>query len=242
MAAKAAPIAGLAATLGEVDQLNRSRALFAVALGGVLLYVVLDAAVQSLPPFYDPIIQPESDLAVGPYGYLMTLNFVNRGILSLSFLFALFLAANVDDVPGPRFRMGGYLFGVWSLGALFLAALPTDVPPNPVSLHGALHFVVAVFAFIGGAFGALYLSRGMATVRTLSRARKVALPLAYIAVALLVVELFGSILFPGLNANYGGVLERAYLGSILLWIGLVSSVMIANSSPKPLRTAPKGPR
>ena len=152
----------LATPPDELGQARRSRALFAMAMVGVALYVVLDAVAQSLPPHYSLLSQPESDLAVGPYGYIMTLNFITRGVLSLCFLFALALTANSGDVMGRRFRRGGYLFAVWSVGALLLAAFPTDVPSTPLSWHGAVHLAVAVAAFLGGASGAFYLTLGMA--------------------------------------------------------------------------------
>ena len=210
----------------EVIQTRRSRLLFAVAIAAIVLYVILDAIAQSLPPHYSPISQAESDLAVGPYGYVMTLNFINRGVLSLCFLFALLLTANSSDTTSPRFMRGSYLFAVWSIGALLLAAFPTDVPATPVSWHGAVHLVVAILAFLGGAFGALYISLGMAGNKPVAKARGAALPLAAIAVVLCLVELLDG-LTPGLNANYGGLVERLFLGSVLLWIGSVSAVMLA---------------
>jgi len=216
----------LATCPDEVIQTRRSRLLFAVAIAAIVLYVILDAIAQSLPPHYSPISQAESDLAVGPYGYVMTLNFINRGVLSLCFLFALLLTANSSDTTSPRFMRGSYLFAVWSIGALLLAAFPTDVPATPVSWHGAVHLVVAILAFLGGAFGALYISLGMAGNKPVAKARGAALPLAAIAVVLCLVELLDG-LTPGLNANYGGLVERLFLGSVLLWIGSVSAVMLA---------------
>jgi len=218
----------------ETSQADRARLLFAIALVGVVLYVALDAVAQSLPPHYSPIRQAESDLAVGPYGYIMTLNFVNRGVLSLCFLFAVMLAANSSDTATPRLRRGAWLFAAWSVGALLLAAFPTDVPAVPVSWHGAIHLVVAVIAFLGGAFGALYISLGMAGNRTMGRARGVAVPLAYLAVLLCVVDIFGGAIARGFFAHYGGLIERMFLGSVLLWIVLVSVVMLE----RPMTEAP----
>ena len=196
--------------------------LFAAAIAGVFLYIALDALAQALPPYYSPISQVESDLAVGPYGYVMTLNFINRGVLSLCFLFALALTANASDVMGRRFRRGAYLFAIWSVGALVLAAFPTDVPATPISWHGAIHLLVAILAFLGGAFGALYVSLGMAGNRLLGRAHGIALPLAWIAVALCLVELLGAATL----SSYGGLIERLFLGSVLLWVVAVSLVML----------------
>ena len=211
-------------------QSSRARILFACAIVGIILYFVLDVVAQSLPPHYSPIGQAESDLAVGPYGYVMTLNFINRGMLSLCFLFGLLLTAYATGTPGVRFRRGACAFSVWSIGALLLAAFPTDVPPTPVSWHGAVHLLVAVLAFIGGAAGALYISLGMARGGTVAGVRRVAVPLAALCVVLCVVELLGGSVAPGFFSRDGGLVERLFLGSVLLWVGAVSTMMLTTSS------------
>ena len=216
----------MAATPDELGQARRARFLFGVALAGIVLYVILDAVAQSLPPHYSPISQAESDLAVGPYGIVMAVNFINRGVLSLCFLFALALTANSTDTMSHIFRRGGWLFGVWSVGALLLAAFPTDVPATPVSWHGAIHLVVAILAFVGGAFGAFYLSMGMTGNKPLARAKGVAVHLSYLAVALCAVEILGSFVLPHAFADYGGLIERVFLASVFLWVGAVSLVVL----------------
>lgn len=207
--------------------------LFVLVIAGIILYLILDTVAQSLPPRYSPISQAESDLAVGPYGYIMTINFLNRGILSLGFLFALALTANSPETTSAGFRRGAYLFAVWSIGALFLAAFPTDVPAAPISWHGAIHLVVAALAFLGGAFGALYISLGMAGNSATARARGAALPISIISVALCLIELLGGFVVPHLFANYGGLIERLFLGSVLLWVGLVSAILVRREKNTP---------
>ena len=216
----------MATTPDELGQAKRARFLFAVTLAGIFLYLILDAVAQSLPPHYSPISQAESDLAVGPYGIIMAVNFINRGVLSLSLIFALALTANSSDTMTIQFRKGGWLFGVWSVGALLLAAFSSDVPPPPMSWHGAVHLVVAILAFLGGAFGALYISWGMTGNRPLARAKGVAEPLSYLAVALCAVEILGGFVLPGAFADYGGLIERLFLASVLVWEGVVSMIML----------------
>lgn len=131
--------------------------------------------------------------------------------------------------PGAHVFSSSLLSWASSVGALLLAAFPTDVPSTPISWHGAVHLVVAIFAFLGGAFGALYLSIGMAGNRALARARGVALPLACLAVVLCIAEISGGFVVPGLYADYGGLIERLFLGSVLLWVGAVSAVMLSRS-------------
>ena len=216
----------------DFTQSKRARYLFVGVIAGIILYVILDALAQSLPPHYSPISQAESDLAVGQYGYVMTLNFINRGVLSLSFLFGLVLTVYSMDAANLRFRRGAYAFAVWAVGALLLAAFPTDVPATPVSWHGAVHLLVAIAAFLGGAFGPLYISLGMVGNDLLARVRSIALPLAALSVVLCLVELLGAFVAPGLSAHYGGLLERLFLGSVLLWMGIVSARMLMVAPPK----------
>jgi hypothetical protein len=73
----------------NLTKLSRVRQLSAIVDAQIILYVVLDAIVQVLPPHYSPISQAESLLAVGPYGYIMTVNFLNRGVFSLLFVYVL---------------------------------------------------------------------------------------------------------------------------------------------------------
>ncbi len=235
------PPSSLATTPDELGQAKRARFLFGVALAGIFLYLILDVIAQSLPPHYSPISQAESDLAVGPYGYIMAVNFINRGVLSLSFLFALALTANSSDMMSYVFRRGGWLFGLWSVGALLLAAFPTDVPATPMSWHGAIHLVVAIWSFIGGAFGAFYLSMGMTGNNPLARARGVAVPLSYLAVALCAVEILGAFVLPGAYASYGGLIERLFLASVFVWVGAVSLVMLTKPKAPEVVQVPEPP-
>jgi Protein of unknown function (DUF998) len=188
----------------------------------------LDAVAQLLPPHYSPISQAESDLAVGKFGYIMTVNFLNRGALSLEFLFALMGTFRLTEGGISRYRGGFYLLGAWAVGAILLAFFPTDVPPIPVSWHGAIHLVVAIIAFIGGAFGAFWISYRMDGVKTFRGLRRIALPIAALASILCLLDLSGSFFAPRIAEHYGGLIERLFLGSVLLWIGVVSAYMLRN--------------
>jgi Protein of unknown function (DUF998) len=199
-----------------------STKLFWTVIFEIVLYVVLDIVAQALPPHYSPISQAESDLAVGNFGVIMTINFLNRGILSLLFIFAFLQTVNLTKVPQSQFRAGTYLLGIWAVGALILAIIPTDVPPTPISWHGAIHLVIAIIAFIGGAFGTLAISLNLGENQALIRLRRIALPLSEIVVLFWIIEFILPIAFPHLNGSIGGLTERLFLGSVLLWIGVVS--------------------
>lgn len=205
-----------------------TRSLFWVVLVEISLYVLLDAVAQSLPPHYSPIRDAESALAVGPYGYIMTVNFVNRGVLSFVFLYALLrVTSPLEDggAAGTRRRplKGSYLFGAWGLGAVFLAVFPTDVPATPVSPHGAVHIAVAVLAFIAGAIGELRLSLQFGDYDALRGAARHSLALAVLSVGLLLLYLGLPFLAPHFSSRVGGLTERLFLGTVLLWIAIVSA-------------------
>lgn len=53
-----------------------------LTLAGAVVYVALDVVAQLLPPHYGPVRQAESDLGVGPFGWVMSVNFIVRGLLT----------------------------------------------------------------------------------------------------------------------------------------------------------------
>ena len=200
----------------------KSARIFWLVSFGVVLYLFLDVLAQSLPPHYNPINTAESDLAVGPYGYIMTINFVNRGLLSLAFLYAFTVNLRLAGEDFPTYRRSVYLLGVWGVGALLLAAFPTDVPATPISWHGAIHLAVAFLAFLGGTLGALDLSLRFRSVPSRRGIATFALAIAAIGLISLVL-LFGlPFITPQLASRIGGVTERLLIGSVLVWILMLS--------------------
>ena len=215
--------------MNEYNKRNPAEFFWVVILL-IILYAVLDVIAQSLPPHYSPISQAESNLAVGEFGFLMTLNFLNRGVLSLMFILAFLRTLDVTGVARFHFRTGTYLLSAWAIGAILLAIFPTDVPATPVSWHGAIHLVVAAVAFIGGAFGTVAISRKLGKNLGFEDLKRIALPLSVIAVIFLVIEFGVLFVFPHLAARIGGLTERVFLGSVLLWIGIVSAYLATHMS------------
>jgi hypothetical protein len=162
----------------------------------------------------------------------MTLNFVNRGLLSLAFLYAFVRTLRLWGIDTGKYRSGVFLLGVWAIGALLLAVFPTDVPATPISWHGTIHLAVAFLAFLGGALGILRLSLRFGDDPAMRAARRFALPLAGIAVLFLVL-LFGlPFAVPHIAARIGGLTERVLIGSILVWILTVSVYLQRGDRPK----------
>ncbi len=207
-----------------------TRRLFLAVDVAVILYLLLDIVAQLLPPHYNPVNTAESDLAVGPYGYIMALNFVNRGLLSLAFLYA-FVRTQAVGAEIARYRRGILLVGLWGVGALLLAVFPTDVPATPISWHGEIHLVVAFLAFVGGALGVLLLSLQFGEDPAMRPVKKLALPVAAVAVLFLAL-LFGlPFVLPHLASRIGGITERTLIASILLWMMTVSAYLAKRRKP-----------
>jgi hypothetical membrane protein len=195
------------------------------------VYVVLDVVAQLLPPHYSAITQAESDLAVGPYGFVMTVNFVVRGILSLSFVYGL---TRVSEL-GRRAPVGIALVGIWGVGAFILAASPTDVGGGPSTLHGTIHLVVAFVAFVAGAIGEFLLSRHFRTEERLVGIADFAMVLSTLAIIFCLVT-FAATGVPRLVHGAFGLVERIFIGLILLWMLLVSLFLLRDRT-RPARGA-----
>ena len=70
--------------------------------------------------------------------------------------------------------------------------------------------------------------------------RKVAIPFAIVSVAALLIELAAPAMAPRLATDYGGLLERVFLASVLIWIGVVSFYMsrrVSGASSPPMGEA-----
>ena len=91
------------------------------ALLGIVVYVALDVALVFLRPRFSVLHSAESDYgSAGAWAWVMDVNFVLRGLLSLAAAGALLLTL------GRRGRSGPILIGVWALASGLLAFFPDD--------------------------------------------------------------------------------------------------------------------
>jgi hypothetical protein len=167
-----------------------------------------------LPPHYSAVRQPESDLAVGPYGALEDLSFLVRAAAT----FAIVLALG-GRMPQTRARAGRLPIGLSALGKAVIAFAVTDLTPRPTTPHGVVHAVAALASFSCGAIGAWLTARAMARE---GRPRRpgllVGLASANLGLSLLVL---GTV---AVSEPFGvwGLLERLCTTSFLGWLLLVA--------------------
>lgn len=199
----------------EIEVANAKRAaLYArLTMLGIALYIVIDIIAQLLPPHYNPISQAESDLGVGPYGWVMSLNFVLRGLIALAFVLAL-----RDGLPTrARSRAGEALLLVWGGGSVILALFATDVSAGHHTVHGLVHLVVALVAFLAVAIGELLLSARLGADSRLRTSVPIVTLLAVLAVIAMLVS------FVSLTTGVFGLSERTFLALALIWQAVVAA-------------------
>jgi hypothetical membrane protein len=187
-----------------------------VTLLGIVVYVALDVVLAFLPPHYSVIHQPESDYGVGPYGYLMGINFIVRGVFSLSLVVVLWTA-----FPSRAMRIGAALLGLWAVASMVLAVFPTDVEGAAVTAHGRLHVLFALVAFLAVLIGEIVLSQSRREDPHWQRVIAAPRALAWLA---LPANLWMVVALGKHTAESGtaGLAERVFLGLVIAWMGLVA--------------------
>ena len=189
---------------------SRLHLLLGTVMVCIVLSVLLEVIVQLLPPHYNPLSQSESDLAVGPYGFLMALNFVIRGLLLL-----IFVAAFMSVIPKEgQSRSGLILLGVSAIGKLIIAFVPTDLTSPPQTIHGTIYAPVALVSFFCGALGILLLARSLRHVPNVRPSQRFLVGLASVTLAWSVIVIVTVVV--STRIGVWGLLERIYDGLFYL--------------------------
>ena len=187
----------------------RARRVFTTAaLALVLLYVLIDVVLQFLPPHYSVVSDAESNLAVGPFGGAMNLNFLARAVMSGCVVVAVALTT-----PASRLRTAGsVLLALAGLCSAALVFFPTDVNPpgefgmTPRTTVGLAHVVIATSGFLAVLLAMALLTRWIGRPRAVRGFFVVAL----VGLGLLAVSL-------AVFAQVVGLTERLCLVGILGW-------------------------
>ena len=206
--------------LNDNSKLSRVRQLFIIVDALIILYVVLDVIAQVLPPHYSPISQAESLLAVGPYGYIMTVNFLIRGVFSLLFVYALVQILTMLGENWRSNKWGLYAIGIWGIGALLLSGFPAT------GRTIGIHTIIAIIVLIAAPIGELSISLKLDRMKALAGVKKIALVIAVLGV-LFMAFYWGVLPFlHHLKSNYGGFFERLLIGSVILWMAIMTTYIL----------------
>jgi hypothetical membrane protein len=208
---------------------SSARTWAGLAAAGVVLYVLVDIALALVRPGLSLVHNPESDYGVGPFSWLMDLNFLLRGALTACLLLAIVRSWR----PTPLARLGVLLLAMWGGFSALLAAFPDDPLGTPATAGGSVHLLLALMAFLGALAGTLVLSLAAGQLPPLVGARGWLLALAAVAVIPLL-----ALLRTGFRADgSGGLYERVFLALELAWI-LVAALNVVRE--RQLKVEPSG--
>jgi hypothetical protein len=178
-------------------------------------YVVIDVVLQLLPPHYSPIADAESNLAVGPFGWVMNLNFLARAAMTFC---VLVLVSRIGPRSGVR-RLGSLLLSLAGLCSAALVFFPTDVnAPGefgiaPTTTVGVVHVAFATTGFLLALAAMALLAIWMRGAPRLARVRRAASAFVALAACGLVLLAASIVWIPSVL----GLTERLCLIGILGW-------------------------
>jgi hypothetical protein len=185
----------------------------------VVVYVAIDVVLQLLPPHYSPVVDAESNLAVGPFGWVMNLNFLGRAAMT----FCVLVVVSGIRPPSAMRRTGSLLLGLAGLCSAALVFFATDVngPGEfgiaPTTTVGTIHVVIATSGFLLALAAMVLLTLWMRGAPGLLGVRRAATVFLGLALAGL-VSLGASIAFV---PTVLGATERICLAGILGWAFVV---------------------
>ena len=125
-----------------------------IATIGVLCFGVLLVILHFLRPDLNPISEPTSAYAGGPFSFLMTTAFFCMSVASLT----LVLALNRQVSPSRQSRIGRVLLGTWALGVLIAMIFPMDADGAPSTLSGTIHQTAGPLTFLALTTGMIFMS------------------------------------------------------------------------------------
>ncbi|MGO4382859.1 DUF998 domain-containing protein [Specibacter sp. RAF43] len=190
------------------------------AMAGVVVYAGVDVVLQALPPHYSPVREAESNLAVGPFGWVMKLNFLGRAATTLCLVQAV-----ARTGPASRRRSAGAaLLGIGGACSGVLAFFTTDIrgadaAPGGTTRIGTVHLVVAGGGFAAALAGITILTGWLRRNPALRRTGTAATACAGLAAAGLGSLGLAGRFFPA----FLGLAERIALAGILGWAFAVSA-------------------
>lgn len=185
----------------------------------VVAYVVVDVGLQLLPPHYSPIADAESNLAVGPFGWVMNLNFMSRAAMTFC---VLLVVSGIRPASAMR-RIGSLLLGLAGLCSAALVFFPTDVNGSgefgiaPTTAVGTVHVAFATTGFLLALAAMILLTlwmRGAPETLGVRRAGAIFLGVAVFGLISLAVSI-------AFVPTVLGLTERICLAGILGWAFVV---------------------
>src|SRR5829696_1623532 len=187
------------------------RLLALLAIVGVADFLLILASLHFLRPDVNPVLEPISTYAVGPYGFLFTAADIGSGLAALALTFGLYLGI----APPGRSYVGLFLLGLYGVSELLAGIFPLDVG-GEATTFGTIHNIVGNIAFFAFPIAVILLSLGMGKDERWRSFRRPALAVSFAVVLTVILTIVGS------NIGLFGVTQRLANVTALLWMLVVA--------------------
>ena len=198
-----------------VESQGRSRVTMVLALltiGGIATFLFNLTALHFLRTDVNPVLEPMSNYAVGPYGFLFTAADIGGALAALALTFGLYLGI----APHARSYVGLFLLSLYGVSVLLAGIFPIDVGAETTTV-GAIHNIVGNIGFFGFPIAVILLSLGIGKDERWRSLRLPALALAGVVVLTVILTMVG------VNIGIGyGVAQRLFNVAAMLWMLVVA--------------------
>jgi hypothetical membrane protein len=179
-----------------------------LAIVGIADFLLNIAALHFVRPDVNPVLEPMSNYAVGPYGFLFTAADIGSSLAALALILGLYLGI----APPGRSYVGLFLLGLYGVSVLLAGIFPIDVGAETTTV-GAIHNIVGNIAFFGFPIAVILLSLGMGKDERWRSFRRPALALSIVVVLTVILTIVG------FNLGIGfGVTQRIANVAALVWM------------------------
>ncbi len=201
-----------------IHQNNAQKLLALCGIAAPIIFVILMTVAGFLYEGYSHVRQAGSELGgvEAQYPIVQNANFFVVGILVIAFAFG--LHRGIGDGKGSK--LGPILVGIFGIITVAQAFLPCDPGCEFQTLTGIMHNLTGLGSFLALCGGILVISRRLKGDPNWQSYRRYSL-ITGVAALVSLVAWIGVSKAAGVDA-VNGVLQRVFIGIVLLWIEVVA--------------------
>jgi hypothetical protein len=186
-----------------------------LAVAGIAYFALIIVALHFLRPDLNPLSQPTSEYAVGPYGLLMTSTFFSMSLASFALVIGLYQGVS----QRARSRIGLALLGIWAVGVLIAMTFPIDPEGAPQTISDTIHGINGPLAFLSLTAGTILVSRRFKQDEKWRPFHRSALILSLVMLAAFIAT-FVNI---ATGSGFAGLCQRIFLVAFVTWFFLTAT-------------------
>lgn len=197
-----------------------------------LLFGLLVFVAGLLRPGYDHVADYISELGAGPNAWIMNADFMLTGLMLVAFALGLAKALRT----GRSARIGPILVGIFGSGVFAAGIFSCDpgCPSSGGSLSQQMHDLVSVTAFVAIMIAPIIVSGAMKQDQSWQSYRSYSLATGIAAIVFFVLFIASTEAAPA----YIGALQRLFVATPSLWIGVTALRLFKLSRPASLPVQP----